>query len=133
MTTIPTSMRDAVILRAKGRCEYCCKPQVTFFPHEVDHIVARKHGGLTILDNLAFACFECNRHKGSDLTSIDPQTGAIVPLFNPRTQQWREHFKFDGPTIVPLTPEGRVTLSLLHINESERVQEREALKVYEMG
>ncbi|MGH2592732.1 MAG: HNH endonuclease [Anaerolineae bacterium] len=98
-----------MIERARGRCEYCHKPQISFFPHEVDHVVALKRSGATTLENLAFACFQCNRYKGSDLSSIDPHTGAITPLFNPRTQLWTEHFRFDGATITPLTPEGRAT------------------------
>jgi len=53
-------------------------------PHEVDHVIAEKHGGLTEPDNLALSCTLCNKHKGSDLTSIDPETGDIVPLYHPR-------------------------------------------------
>ena len=86
-----------------------------------------KHGGLTTLDNLAFACFSCNRHKGSDLSSIDPQTGAIAPLFNPRVQAWTAHFRMQDFAVVPLTGEGRVTVALLHLNDLERIQERIAL------
>ncbi|WP_414621625.1 HNH endonuclease [Calothrix sp. CCY 0018] len=55
--------------------------------------MAEKHGGLTEAENLALACTLCNKHKGSDLTSIDPETGDIVPLYHPRKDQWREHFK----------------------------------------
>ncbi len=128
-TFIPASLRQAVTDRARGRCEYCCKPQVTFYPHEVDHVIAKKHGGNTTLDNLAFSCFECNRHKGSDLASIDPQTDKITPLFNPRSQQWREHFRFDSASIIPLTPEGRTTVFLRRLNEEERLEERTALNV----
>ncbi len=102
---------------------------MTFYPHEVDHVIAQKHGGKTALDNLAFSCFECNRHKGSDLASIDPPTGKITPLFNPRSQQWQDHFRFDSASIVPLTPEGRTTVFLLRLNEEERLEERTALNV----
>ena len=126
---VPAVLRSAVIERAGGRCEYCHKPQISFFPHEVDHVVALKHGSATTLENLAFACFQCNRYKGSDLSSIDPHTGAITPLFNPRTQLWTEHFRFDGAIITPLTPEGRATVFLLRLNDLERTQERAALKV----
>ncbi len=66
-TALPIALRRAVIERAHERCEYCHKPQVSFFPHEVDHVVAVKHGGQTTLDNLALACFQFNRYKGSDL------------------------------------------------------------------
>lgn len=128
-TLIPESLRRAVIARANGCCEYCGKPQVTFFAHEVDHVIAQKHRGKTTLDNLAFACFECNRYKGSDIASLDPQTEQLTPLFNPRTQQWHEHFRYEDGVIIPLTPEGRVTAVLLRLNDSERVQDRIALGI----
>jgi len=126
---IPDSMRSVVIARAKECCEYCGKPQVTFFAHEVDHVIAQKHRGATTLDNLAFACFECNRYKGSDIASLDPQTDQLTPLFNPRIQEWNDHFRYDQGVIIPLTPEGRVTVFLLRLNDSVRVQERVALGV----
>jgi hypothetical protein len=67
----------------------------------------------------------CNRHKGSDLGSFDPQTGAFSFLFNPRTQQWDKHFKFEELQIVGLTPEGGTTARLLQLNSDERLAERQ--------
>ena len=87
MTYIPATLRRKVSERAGNLCEYCRLPSdLAFYPHEVDHVVAEKHGGATDIDNLAFACWRCNRHKGSDLTSFDPETQRLSPLFNPRTQ-----------------------------------------------
>jgi 5-methylcytosine-specific restriction endonuclease McrA len=87
MTAIPADLRRQVIIRAYNCCEYCLLPDnLSFYPHEIDHIVAEKHGGETQIDNLAFSCWFCNRHKGSDLTSIDPETRIVTLLFNPRTQ-----------------------------------------------
>ncbi len=126
---IPNKLRTAVIERANGRCEYCHKPPVSFFAHEVDHIIARKHGGKTVLENLAFACFECNRNKGSDIASLDPNSGELTPLFNPRTQNWHDHFQLSMGRIEPLTRSGRVTVFLLQLNDEERIQERIALRV----
>lgn len=125
MTYVPATLRRQGIERAGNRCEYCLLPaEVAFFPHEVDHVIAEKHGGATDIDNLAFACWRCNRHKGSDLTSFDPQTGQPSPLFNPRTQVWEEHFAREGERIIGLTPEGRTTVSLLRLNSEERQHER---------
>jgi hypothetical protein len=91
--SISASLRHLVIERAQGRCEYCLIHQdVSIYSHEVDHIIALKHGGQTIADNLALSCLPCNRHKGSDFATIDPNSGEIVPLFNPRRQIWEEHF-----------------------------------------
>jgi hypothetical protein len=126
MTYVPAELRQAVIKRAKGRCEYCQYPEAfAFLAFEIEHIVAEKHGGETVLDNLAWACPYCNRFKGSDLGSIDPETGHLTPFFNPRTQVWREHFRCEDAHIVPLTPEGRVTVAVLRFNLPERVQERQ--------
>ncbi len=86
MTYIPAALRHRVEERALSKCEYCLLPaDVAFFPHEVDHVIAQKHGGATDANNLAFTCWRCNRHKGTDLGSFDPQTGAFSFLFNPRT------------------------------------------------
>ncbi len=128
VTYIPVALRRLVEERANQCCEYCQLPAgVSFFPHEVDHVIAEKHGGLTNADNLAFTCWRCNRHKGSDLGSFDPQTGAFSFLFNPRTQQWAEHFSFEGITLIGLTPEGRTTVKLLQLNSDERLAERQRL------
>jgi len=128
---ISARLRRAIIERARQRCEYCLKPSISFYPHEIDHVVATKHGGATTPDNLAYACFQCNRYKGSDLSSIDHQTGAVTPLFNPRAQRWGDHFRLEDAIIVPLTPEGRATVFLLRLNSPEKVAERRALNVRE--
>ena len=81
---VPVALRRIVRTRSGERCEYCLIPEaLTLAPHWVDHIVAEKHGGKTEEDNLALSCVLCNQHKGSDLTSIDPESGQITPLFHP--------------------------------------------------
>ncbi|MDP6502005.1 MAG: HNH endonuclease, partial [Planctomycetota bacterium] len=115
---IPAELRRKVNERAGGRCEYCLIPEsVTFVSHEIDHIIAEKHGGPTESDNLALSCALCNKHKGSDLTSIDPETGEIVPLYHPRRENWTDHFRLSEGQIAPLTSTGRVTARLLHFND----------------
>ncbi len=105
MTYIPVGLRRSVTERAGFRCEYCLLPAASaFFPHEVDHIVAEKHGGATTEANLAYTCWRCNRHKGSDLTTFDPLTGELTRLFNPRGQIWAEHFAVEGARLAGLTP-----------------------------
>ncbi len=127
-TYIPSALRQIVQERAGGRCEYCLYPQdMSFLAFEVEHIIAEKHGGATTADNLALACPYCNRFKGTDLGSIDPETGQLTPFFNPRTQQWSDHFRLDGARIVPLTPEGRVTVAILRLNHPDRILERQRL------
>ena len=114
--------------RAGERCEYCLYPQeASFLAFEVEHIIAEKHEGATTENNLALACPYCNRFKGTDLGSLDPESGQLTPFFNPRIQQWTEHFRLDGAWIVPLTPEGRVTVAILQLNHPDRILERQRL------
>lgn len=80
------------------------------------------------MENLAFACFECNRRKGSNIASLDPETGDLTPLYNPRMQEWSEHFRWNGSIIEPLTAMGRATASFLRFNDPVQVQIRANLQ-----
>ena len=125
---VPVGLRRQVRERAQERCEYCLIPEpFTLARHWVDHVVAEKHGGLTEEDNLALCCVLCNQHKGSDLTSIDPQSGQIAPLFHPRRDRWIDHFRLVEARIEPLTSTGRVTVRLLQLNREDRIEERKLL------
>ena len=122
---ISAALRRQVRERAREHCEYCLLAELqAFFPHEPDHIISQKHGGETVLDNLALACFDCNRFKGSDIASVDPSSGTLTRLFNPRLQRWSEHFKFAQGRILPLTTTGRATERLLRFNLPHRIEIR---------
>ena len=128
MTYINAGLRRLVIERAGNCCEYCRLSQKdNFLPFEIDHIIAEKHNGTTDGDNLCLSCPTCNFFKGSDIGSIDTETGTLTPLFNPRTQKWLRHFQLDGAIIDPLTPAGRVTVFLLRLNRESQVAERSGL------
>ncbi|MBI3850895.1 MAG: HNH endonuclease [Verrucomicrobia bacterium] len=123
---IPAALRLAVRQQAAMRCEYCLLSESDgLVPHEVDHIVARQHHGATTGDNLALACFACNRRKGANIASVDPTTGKLVPLFHPRHDVWAEHFRLQGARILPLTPQGRATAELLQFNSHARLRRRQ--------
>jgi len=125
---VSPGLRRLVMMRANHRCEYCLLPEaVALHRHEPDHIVPLQHGGATEENNMACACFRCNRHKGPNIGSYDPVTGLLTPLYYPRRQTWRDHFKLNGAHIEPLTPEGRVTVLILQLNAPERVRERDLL------
>lgn len=129
---ISAALRRSVHERARGRCEDCFFPHDDgFAPHEIDHIYAEKYGGTSDLDNLCLAYRVCNRHKGTDLASLAPETNLITPLFHPRHDRWSAHFSLDSVVIVPLTPVGRVTVRLLQLNRADRLSERQLL--LEMG
>jgi hypothetical protein len=127
---ISAALRRFVVECAHGQCEYCgIAETVVFVPHEIDHIIAQKHDGQTEANNLALSCAVCNKRKGSDIASIDPETGQVIPLYHPRRERWPEHFHLDGSRIVALTPTGRVTIRLLQLNHPDRIAERELLLI----
>jgi hypothetical protein len=120
------ALRKLVFDRADGRCEYCLFPQfLAASSHQLDHIIAEKHGGITSESNLALSCVICNLRKGSDIATLDPATGQLTSLFHPRIHAWREHFRMDGIQMVGLTAIGRATVHFLQMNSVDRLSERE--------
>lgn len=55
----PPVLRLAALRREHWICRYCGAPAT-----EVDHVLPRAQGGLTMLPNLAASCRPCNRSKG---------------------------------------------------------------------
>ena len=122
------TLQEEVWRRANHACEYCRMPQsahVSSF--EIDHIVARKHHGKTVSENLALSCVRCNSHKGPNIAGIDPDTGAHVRLFHPQKDNWDEHFAWDGAILRGLTTIGRTTIDVLTINDPDYLALRESL------
>lgn len=126
---VSIAQRQRTAERAGYRCEYCRLHQDQAIKrHEPDHITPRKHGGGDSDENLAWACFHCNRSKGSEVGALDSETGQLVPIFNPRRQTWMDHFVLDGVDIRPLTAVGRVTVLVLQLNRPGRLEVREVLR-----
>lgn len=126
---ISSELRERVVSRAQARCEYCRIPEVACFAAlEIDHIIAEQHGGLTQPENLALACLSCNKRKGPNIASLDPESGTLTPLFNPRRDHWSVHFDHepDG-RIRGRTDVGRATAQLLVLNSPDRIEERRLL------
>jgi HNH endonuclease len=117
MSGIDLGLHEEVVSRAGGRCEYCGLSQLgqeaTF---HIDHVVPRVAGGPTRAENLALACVSCSLRKWAKQTATDPESGVDVPLFNPRTQIWDEHFRWEGEKLIPLTATGRATVAALAMN-----------------
>ncbi|MFQ5633340.1 MAG: HNH endonuclease [bacterium] len=117
MSYIPTHLRRLVIERAVSRCEYCQLSQdgqeATF---HIDHIIPKSAGGKTITENLALACVSCSLRKATRQSAVDPQSGKTALLYNPRSDDWYEHFKWDGEYIGGLTATGRATVAVLNLN-----------------
>jgi hypothetical protein len=120
------ALQKQVWLRAESRCEYCQFPaEVALLPFQIDHIIAEKHGGRTVSDNLALSCERCNSHKGPNIAGY--LDGRHVRLFNPRRDRWSDHFSWNGPYLVGKTDVGKVTIDVLAINLRYRVAIRNAL------
>lgn len=125
---VSAEFRRLVLERSGNRCEYCLiHSDDTIFGCQVDHIISENHFGVTNTDNLAMACAFCNRFKGTDIGSIAVSTREFTRFFNPRTDRWNEHFRFDQFQIASLTPIGEVTLAILQFNHVDRVLERQVL------
>lgn len=121
-------LRQSVRTRAAYQCEYCRLPQeFSELRFHVEHIIPRQHGGGDGIDNLALACPDCNLRKGPNLTGIDPETGEVTRLFDPRRDAWFDHFRYEGHDIVGVTPIGRTTATLLEMNHPERWRVRELI------
>jgi hypothetical protein len=110
--------RQMVCIRAFDRCEYCKLPQsaLPYAHFHVEHVRAKQHDGSDEPSNLALACGHCNRHKGPNLSGVDPETNQVALLFNPRDDDWEEHFGVQGIVIIGLTPTGRATVHVLKMN-----------------
>ncbi len=109
---------QSVRLRAGNRCEYCLMPQsAREFRFQIDHVIARQHGGPSTSENLALCCGRCNLHKGPNLAGIDSLTGQLVRLFDPRQDVWLDHFNWQGVILTGITPVGRATIVVLKMND----------------
>ena len=112
--------------RAENRCEYCRLHQdaAPFLRFHIEHIQARQHIQDDSSDNLALACPDCNRHKGPNLATLDPNTREVVLLYHPRKDKLNDHFVMDGYYIRGITQIGIATEKLLKFNSDERVEMR---------
>lgn len=132
-------VRELVLRRADGRCEYC---RIAGWPLTVDHIVAVvafdttppdhpiRSVGLDHPDNLAAACSPCNRAKSGATHAYDELTGTVQPLFDPRRMRWEEHFAWsdDGLDIVGVTAIGRATAVQLRLHREVYRRQRALLR-----
>ena len=120
---IPKPLYEIIRQRANGRCEYCHYPELlSSAPLSIDHIQPQSLGGGDDPDNLALACRRCNERRYNFTSGTDPATGKEVALFNPRQDQWSDHFMWsaDGLEIIGVTPTGRATCERLDLNDKRR-------------
>ncbi|WP_165229694.1 HNH endonuclease [Aquisphaera insulae] len=122
------ALRGRIRRRARYRCEYCRLPQSAVSTrHQIEHVIAEQHRGDDDESNLALACTHCNLHKGPNIAGRDPLTEELCRLYHPRSDRWSEHFAWEGPRLIGLTPVGRTTVQVLDMNDPLMVETREAL------
>ncbi len=129
---ITAKNRHFIIERAEGRCEYCQSwVEYATQSFDVDHIIPISRGDLSSLENLAYACSGCNRHKFNRLTGFDPVEGNEVALFHPRHERWQDHFGWseDYTLIIGITPIGRATVDALQLNRNGVINLRKLLRL----
>ena len=117
MSKIAENLKGKIRRQAKNRCGYCLLPQ-SLNPSllEIEHILPTAKGGTDDEENLWLSCRLCNGYKGVQIKAVDPQTDKNVRLFNPRTQNWNRHFKWNNEKIVGRTACGRATTVALKLN-----------------
>jgi 5-methylcytosine-specific restriction endonuclease McrA len=118
--TVNDATRKLIRERAKYLCEYChSSEEASAALFAIDHITPQSLGGSDEAENLALACQRCNGYRYNFTTGIDPQTQAIIPLFNPRQDKWADHFIWtaDGLKIIGITATGRATCNRLDLND----------------
>lgn len=127
--SISKATKQLLSERSDKRCEYCLLPEAyAIKKHEPDHIIPKKHGGKDSVNNLAWACFACNRFKGSEVGAFEEESGELFPIFNPRKQSWADHFSLSSSgQIVAKTPIGRVTIIVMQFNRPHRIDIRSRL------
>lgn len=127
MSLIPQALRQRLARQARHRCGYCLTQEaVSGVPLTVEHIVPRAKGGGDGEDNLWLSCRLCNEAKGVQTQAVDPASGELAPLFNPRQQVWAEHFTWsdDGVRVVGCSPVGKATVVALSLNTEFRTRTR---------
>ncbi len=128
--SIPVTLRDSVIIRASKCCEYC-KSQDKYSPTSftIDHVIPESLDGTSDFENLAYACFLCNRLKSNKIKVFDASSEKWIPLYHPRKDIWSEHFSWnDNATLIlGITIIGRSTIKVLKLNREKLIEYRACL------
>ena len=91
----------------------------------VDHYHPRSIGGSDDLDNLIYACFNCNQYKHvfwPIVERVARQHRILLPLFD----DFSLHFQLNEQSgiLEPITSTGRFHITLLHLNRPQLVKHR---------
>jgi HNH endonuclease len=125
--TISDKLRQQIIVAADYRCEYCkTSSRLTGTLLVMEHVLPRSLRGTDDPENLAASCYRCNEFKGTKTHATDPESGQLVGLFHPRSQDWIAHFAWvnGGTNVAGLTSTGRATVIALRLNNENIVEAR---------
>lgn len=126
--SVSVKSKRQVAERAGFKCEYCLLPErVSFYTFHVDHIRSLKHFGSSLLKNLAYCCPECNHFKGTDIATFLNNSDALIRFFNPRIDDWDEHFELNNGAIFGITAIGIATENIFKFNDTDRLIFRKQL------
>jgi 5-methylcytosine-specific restriction endonuclease McrA len=126
---ISSNLRDFIAKRAKNRCEYCLiSDEFSYFSFHIEHIISLKHGGKSQKENLAYACPICNCNKGTDLGTFLDDSTKIIRFFNPRIDNWKDHFVLEKSGLIRSNTEiGAATIKIFDLNHIDSIIERKEL------
>lgn len=117
MSKLSKKLKTKICQQAQNRCGYCLLPQLLNpTPLEIEHLLPTAKGGTDEEENLWLSCRLCNGYKGVQTQALDDETDQMVVLFNPRTQDWHEHFEWNQEKMVGKTACGRATAKALKLN-----------------
>jgi len=124
---IPDSLYELVASDAHFQCGYCrCPQRVLPYRLEIEHLLPVSLGGTNDRDNLWLSCHRCNKLRSNYMEVTDPLTGEVVPIFNPRLDEWEKHFAWEHGAllIVGSTARGRGTAATLDLNDRYHLSAR---------
>ena len=116
---IRKAVKEKILERAKERCEYCQSfMNISSHTFHIDHVTPISKGGDNELNNLCLSFGGCNSRKSNRTTITDAINDINVPIFNPRSHNWNEHFAWSDNflEILGLTAIGRATVIALDMN-----------------
>ena len=131
--TLSATIKAFVAARAQGCCEYCLsQTEYATHPFSIDHIQPLSKGGSDEVENLAYCCQGCNNFKFSKAEAVDPNTDTIVSLYNPRIENWGEHFRWNEnfTILIGISPIGRAAILALHLNLESLIKQRAIYRAY---
>lgn len=120
--SIDSKIKELVRQRADFKCEFCGVSEVdTAGKLTIDHYLPISKSGTDDFSNLVYCCVKCNNFK----YNYSPVLATDIPLFNPRTEEYKNHFiSLQSGILQVITSIGRFTINRLKLNRKLLIQYR---------